>query len=95
MRTGLLLPILTMTAARRVTAAGELSAAALLPLLPLLPPPVALADSHAALHADLSTTALNITTGQKVVFMEFPTALSVVSISSRLERPFVQCHGFS
>ena len=34
--------------------AGELSAAALLlPLLPLLPPPVALADSHAALHADL------------------------------------------
>ena len=48
MRTGLLLPILTMTAARRVTAAGELSAAALLPLLPLLPPPVALADSHAA-----------------------------------------------
>jgi hypothetical protein len=29
--------------------AGELSAAALLlPLLPLLPPPVALADSHAA-----------------------------------------------
>ena len=34
--------------------AGELSAAALLlPLLPLLPPPVVLADSHAALHADL------------------------------------------
>ena len=35
------------------SAAGELSAAALPPLLPLLPPPAALADSRAALHADL------------------------------------------